>query len=65
MILNQLRERGLAAAAGANDDIGYFEWSSGYEFIDDSEAFWHGIAQANPSLGHTIHKDNIRNTTLS
>ena len=60
VILNQLRERGLAAAAGANDDIGYFEWSSGYEFIDDSEAFWNGIAQANPSLGHTIHKDNIR-----
>lgn len=60
LILNQLRERGLAAAAGANDDIGFFEWSSGYEMIDDSEKFWHGIAQANPSLGHTIHRDNIR-----
>jgi hypothetical protein len=60
VILNQLRERGLAAAAGAVDDIGYFEWSSGYEQIDDSPEFWQGIAQANPSLGHTIHEDNIR-----
>jgi phage terminase large subunit-like protein len=60
LILNQLRERGLAAMAGANDDIGFFEWSSHYEKLDDSEEFWKGIAKSNPALGHTIHRDNIR-----
>ena len=28
IVLNQLRERGLAAASGAHDDVGYFEWSA-------------------------------------
>lgn len=60
VILNSLRERGLAAAAGGSDDIGYFEWSSGYHPIDDSPEFWKGIAQANPSLNYTINENNIR-----
>ncbi len=60
VILNALRERGLAAAAGGKDDIGYFEWSSGYHPIDDSPEFWDGIAQSNPSLNYTINEDNIR-----
>lgn len=60
IILNQLRERGLTAAAGGNDDIGYFEWSSPYHPIDDSPAFWDGVAMANPSLNYTINENNIR-----
>ena len=58
IVLNGLRERGMSAAKG--DDIAYYEWSSNYEKIDDTAAFWKGAAKANPALGHTIHIDNIR-----
>jgi hypothetical protein len=58
IVLNGLRERGMSAVKG--DDIAYYEWSSNYEKIDDSPAFWKGAAKANPALGHTIHIDNIR-----
>jgi phage terminase large subunit-like protein len=56
IILNRLRERGLAAAAGADDRIGWFEWSAepGCD-IRDKKAW----AQANPSLGHTISLENL------
>ena len=56
LILNQLRERGMASAAGGDDDIAYFEWSAYSDKITD-EKNW--IA-SNPALGHTIHVDNIR-----
>jgi phage terminase large subunit-like protein len=55
MVLNQLRERGLAAASGAVDDVGYFEWSAPTDEISLENA-----AFANPGLGITIHPDNIR-----
>lgn len=58
MVLNQLRDRGRASAAGAEDDIAYFEWSAHSDKIAD-EKNW--IA-SNPALGHTIHEDNIRAT---
>jgi hypothetical protein len=56
VILNRLRERGVAAASGADDRIGWFEWSAepGCK-IDDRDAW----AQANPSLGHTISIENL------
>jgi phage terminase large subunit-like protein len=61
IVLNRLRERALAAIHGAPDDIGWFEYSApqGIKF-DNSPDFWLGVSQANPSLGHTIHPDNIR-----
>jgi phage terminase large subunit-like protein len=55
MVLNQLRERGLAAASGAIDDVGYFEWSAPTDEITLENA-----AFANPGLNITIHPDNIR-----
>jgi len=55
VVLNLLKERGMAAAAGAVDDIGYFEWSSPTEVLSIENA-----AFANPGLGITIHPDNIR-----
>jgi hypothetical protein len=58
LVLNSLRERGMSASP--TDEIAYYEWSSDYEKIDDSPAFWKGAAKANPALGHTIHIDNIR-----
>jgi phage terminase large subunit-like protein len=56
VILNRLRDRGVAAASGADDKIGWFEWSAepGCK-IDDRDAW----AQANPSLGHTISIENL------
>ena len=56
VVLNQLRERGLAAASGAQDSIGYFEWSGYTDDINDVENW----KAANPALGYTIHEDNIR-----
>ena len=56
VVLNQLRERGMAAASGAADDIGYFEWSAETDDINDPQN-WRA---ANPALGYTIHEDNIR-----
>jgi hypothetical protein len=55
VVLNLLRERGLAAASGAADDVGYFEWSAPTDEISLENA-----AFANPGLGITIHPDNIR-----
>jgi hypothetical protein len=55
IVLNQLRERGLAAASGASDDVGYFEWSAPTDEITIENA-----AFANPGLNITIHPDNIR-----
>ena len=55
VVLNLLKERGMAASAGAVDDIGYFEWSSPTEVLSIENA-----AYANPGLGITIHPDNIK-----
>lgn len=61
VVLNKLRERGLAAAAGADDPIGWFEWSAPYEVaVGDTPEFWEAVTYSNPSLGHTIHPDNLR-----
>jgi phage terminase large subunit-like protein len=59
VLLLKFRERGLAAAAGADDSIGWFEWSAepGAE-VTDKEAWY----QSNPSLGHTVHEDNIKDS---
>jgi hypothetical protein len=56
VILNRLRERGLAAASGADDKIGWFEWSAepGCD-IRDKNAWM----QANPSAGYTISLENL------
>jgi phage terminase large subunit-like protein len=59
VLLLKFRERGLAAAAGAEDSIGWFEWSAepGAD-VTDKEAWY----QSNPSLGHTVHEDNIKDS---
>lgn len=55
LVLNQLRDRGIAAAAGGADDIAYFEWSAPTDDVNDPA----NIIAAVPALGHTIHADNI------
>jgi len=63
VILNKLRERGLAAAANPSDTIGWFEWSAEPDapiLLPSGEINWKAFAQANPSLGSTIHPDNLK-----
>jgi hypothetical protein len=57
-VLNLARDRGIAAASGAADDIFYAEWSAPTDDVHDQNNW---IA-SNPALGHTIHVDNIRGT---
>jgi phage terminase large subunit-like protein len=59
VLLLKFRERGLAAAGGSDDSIGWFEWSAEPgAAVDDKEAWY----QSNPSLGHTVHEDNIKDS---
>jgi len=58
LVLNLARERGIAAASGADDDIFYAEWSAPTDDVHDQNNW---IA-SNPALGHVIHIDNIRAT---
>jgi len=61
IVLNKMRERALASILTDDLSLGWWEWSAPPEIkIDGSAKFWEGVAQANPSLGHTIHPDNIR-----
>lgn len=63
IVLNKLRERALSAIAGTEDKIGWFEWSAEPEVAilgKDGEPNWPAFAQSNPSLGYTIHPDNLR-----
>lgn len=55
LVLNSFRERALAKIAGAEDEIGYFEWSAPTDEISVENA-----RHANPAMGITIHADNIR-----
>jgi hypothetical protein len=56
LILNQLRERAMAAIAGADDpEIAYFEWSSPNDVISLENATY-----SNPALGRTINVNNIK-----
>jgi phage terminase large subunit-like protein len=62
VILNKLRERALASAT-TNDPIGWFEWSAEPDspiLLPSGEINWPAFAQANPSLGITIHPDNLK-----
>jgi len=55
LVLNQLRDRGIAAAAGGSDNIAYYEWSAPTDDVNDPA----NIIASVPALGHTIHLDNI------
>jgi phage terminase large subunit-like protein len=62
VILNKLRERALASAT-TNDPLGWFEWSAEPDApitLPSGDINWPAFAQANPSLGITIHPDNLK-----
>jgi phage terminase large subunit-like protein len=63
VILNKLRERGLAASTNPSDTIGWFEWSAEPDapiLLPSGDINWPAFAQANPSLSITMHPDNLR-----
>jgi hypothetical protein len=61
VILNNLRDRALASLNSDDDTIGWWEYSAHPDTpIDGSLKLWEGLAQANPSLGYTIHPDNLK-----
>ena len=55
VVLNDFRNRALARIAGADDEIGYFEWSAPTDEISVENARY-----SNPAMGITIHPDNIK-----
>jgi len=57
VILNRMRERGLAGLPEPMILIGWFEWSAEPGCAIDDMKGWQ---QANPSLGYTIHIDNLK-----
>ena len=62
-VLNELRSRALTNVDPA---VGWWEWSAGSTEINiDSPAFWDGVYQANPALGHMIDEDVIRQAALT
>lgn len=55
LVLNELRDRGLATVQGIKDSLLWLEWSAPQGSpIDLDSAAW-----ANPALGRTVHVDNI------
>jgi phage terminase large subunit-like protein len=61
IVLNKLRDRAIACIGGVSDPIAWFEWSAPPDTpVNDSPEFWAGAAQSNPSLGYTVHPDNLR-----
>lgn len=55
LVLNSFRSRALAKIGGADDEIGYFEWSAPTDEISVENA-----RHSNPAMGITIHEDNVR-----
>ena len=56
VVLNDLREAGLSQVGDPHTDFAIFEWSGSEDCdLDDLDA----LAQANPSLGHTIELGSI------
>jgi phage terminase large subunit-like protein len=58
MVLNELRDRGLATIQGVKDSLLWLEWSAPPNCkITIEDAAW-----ANPAMGRTVHVDNIKAT---
>jgi phage terminase large subunit-like protein len=55
MVLNELRDRGLATIQGVKDSLLWLEWSA----PPSSNISIESAAWANPAMGRTVHVDNI------
>ncbi len=58
IVLNELRDRGIATVQGVQDSLLWLEWSA----PPNSKISLEAAAHANPALGRTIHPDNIQAT---
>ena len=58
IVLNELRDRGLATIQGVKDSLLWLEWSAPQNTnISLESARW-----SNPAMGYTVHPDNIEAT---
>jgi phage terminase large subunit-like protein len=58
IVLNEMRDRGLATIQGVTDSLLWLEWSAPPNTnISIESATW-----ANPAMGRTVHVDNIKAT---
>jgi len=58
IVLNELRDRGMATIQGVKDSLLWLEWSAPANTnISIESAAW-----ANPAMGRTVHVDNIKAT---
>jgi phage terminase large subunit-like protein len=58
MVLNEMRDRGMATIQGVTDSLLWLEWSAPPNTnISIESAAW-----ANPAMGRTVHVDNIKAT---
>jgi phage terminase large subunit-like protein len=58
MVLNEMRDRGMATIQGVTDSLLWLEWSAPPNSnISIESAQW-----ANPAMGRTVHVDNIKAT---
>ena len=55
VVLNELRDRGLATVQGVKDSLLWLEWSA----PQNSKITLENARYANPALGRTVHVDNI------
>jgi phage terminase large subunit-like protein len=58
IVLNELRDRGLATIQGVKDSLLWLEWSA----PQNSDISLQTATWANPAMGRTIHPDNIEAT---
>jgi phage terminase large subunit-like protein len=58
IVLNELRDRGLATIQGVKDSLLWLEWSA----PPNTNISLESAAWANPAMGRTVHPDNIEAT---
>jgi phage terminase large subunit-like protein len=58
IVLNELRDRGLASIQGVKDSLLWLEWSA----PPNTNISLESAAWANPAMGRTVHPDNIEAT---
>ena len=59
VVLNEMRDRGMATISGVKDSLLWLEWSAPVGASLDDITAWQA---ANPALGRTIHLDNLMAT---
>jgi hypothetical protein len=56
VVLNQFRQRALQSIGGAEDNIGYFEWSAPTDDVTMENAAYANPAVVQSQSSHTVHR---------